>query len=265
MRAAVVAFAALLSGAAPLFASSPAATDPELCEIRTVWIEVREMGGWRSRIASAVAPRWVEASSRDDADAIIVLKPVQPRGQWAFDAIVRTAARRSLATFRGPTHRQANDALDALARELRAPLDRCPDHAATEPDVDLDVEAQPLVTGTSPETDALAEDASRLYADGDYAAVIRKLQLYLRLLPHDSYGHANLALAHMARKEWQAASTALERSVAINDQNDVALFNLAYCHWKLGRRGDARRRVDEVLALNPAYDKARRLQALLRN
>jgi tetratricopeptide (TPR) repeat protein len=121
------------------------------------------------------------------------------------------------------------------------------------------------VTGTSPETDALAEHAARLHADGNYTEAIRKLQLYLQLLPDDSYGYANLALAHMARREWQTASKALERSVALNNQNDVALFNLAYCHWKLGRKGDARRRLDEVLALNPAYEKARRLHALLRD
>ncbi|HEX7707543.1 MAG TPA: tetratricopeptide repeat protein [Thermoanaerobaculia bacterium] len=264
MQTARVVWAALLFGAAPLTASTPATPDPALCEIRTVWSEVRDMGGWRSRIVSAVGHHWVEASSRDRADATIVLRAIQPRGQWAFDAIVRTDERRPLATFRGPTRKQTNDALDALAREIRSLLDRCPPRDDAAIGNLIEVETQPLVANTSPETDSLAEHASRLHAEGDYAGAIRLLRRYLRLLPDDSYGHANLSLAHMARGEWQAAAGALERSVEINTQNDVALFNLAYCYWKLDRPREARRRLDEALTLNPAYEKALQLQALLR-
>jgi Flp pilus assembly protein TadD len=71
------------------------------------------------------------------------------------------------------------------------------------------------------------------------------------------------ALTWRQTQYWRDSMTLWTRAVEVDSRNDVALFNLGTALSDAGRRDEAIARYEQVLALVPGHDAARRNRALL--
>ena len=125
-------------------------------------------------------------------------------------------------------------------------------------------QAEPLIANMTPEAQELLDQAVAFHEAGQYEEAIDVWGRYLKLMPHDSFGYANLAITHLKVENYRAAARALEQSVRLNGSNDIALYNLAYSYYKLSRPLRALRAIEATLKVNPWNEKALNLLAQMR-
>jgi tetratricopeptide (TPR) repeat protein len=141
--------------------------------------------------------------------------------------------------------------------------EQCTDMPLSDPSAQTE-EAEPLIVGLTDEAKSLLDDAVRLHEDGRLEDAVAVWRRYLRLMPEDSFGYANLAVTQLQLKDYRGAARSLERSVKLNGQNDIALYNLAFTYYRLGRPQRALRAIEATLQVNPYHEKALSLLARIR-
>ncbi len=127
-----------------------------------------------------------------------------------------------------------------------------------------DTEAQPLIVNLTEEARALLDEAVRFHENGQLEEAVAVWRRYLRLMPNDSFGFANLAITQLQLEDYRGAVRSLEHSVKLNSQNDIALYNLAFAYYRSGRTQRALRAIEATLQVNPWHDKALSLLARIR-
>lgn len=155
------------------------------------------------------------------------------------------------------------------AREISSSLitafnEQCTNMPLNDPSAQTAEEAEPLIVGLTDEAKSLLDDAVRLHEARRLQDAVVVWRRYLRLMPEDSFGHANLAVTQLQLEDYRGAARSLERSVKLNGQNDIALYNLAFTYYRLGRPQRALRAIEATLQVNPYHDKALSLLARIR-
>lgn len=159
--------------------------------------------------------------------------------------------------------------LREAAKEVSATLigafnEQCTTMPASDPSAQTETEAQPLIENLTDEARELLDDAVRLHEGMRLEEAVVVWREYLRLMPKDSFGYANLAITQMQLEDFRGAVRSLERSVKLNGQNDIALYNLAFAYYRVGRVDRSLRAIEATLQINPWHERALSLLARIR-
>ncbi|MEO6068145.1 MAG: tetratricopeptide repeat protein [Gemmatimonadota bacterium] len=98
-------------------------------------------------------------------------------------------------------------------------------------------------------SDDYDEQAHQLYNEARYDEALTLLREGLSLYPHAVELHVGLAYAHLAREEFAWAARAFEAAIALDPDHEDALAGFGEVLLKIGRREEALRQFEHILAL----------------
>lgn len=245
-----------------------------LCAAGSIYVEPGTLGALRNSIVSDLRANGPFPITDEPADWIprLIVTPsfdtstTPPRILMQAelhdgDLVIFSHRTQSFSDLRGA----GKEVVRALGEAFRT---RCPNghvqRARGPEDFEPVEEAEPLIANLTPEAQELLDQAVAHHEAGRFHDAIEVWKRYLKLMPDDSFGYANIAITYLQIEDYRAAARALERSVKLNASNDIALYNLAYSYYKLSWRLRALRALEATLQVNPWHEKALGLLAQMR-
>jgi len=104
-----------------------------------------------------------------------------------------------------------------------------------------------------------------LWARGDIPAAIPEFQQAIKLMPDQALPLWSLANVYENQEQWKDAEELYERAVASEPEDSVAHMNFGRMLKKKGDKAKAEAHLRTALALDPAYEQARKLLADLQS